>query len=221
MIFGLALSLLGADMAVAGAWPRAPGEVFLSLRGDVEKQAGGSDLDGSVYAEYGLSRRFTLVGQFTTADDAWTPSRAAAGLRFALSPPDAVNRFAVSLGVSAPPDLMGAMTSTRLETGVAWGRGFESRWGGGWATATLRVLFARDEAKPITDLYGLVGLRPADGVMTMFSLGRYADGDGVYWKATPSIGYELRDEVWLVPSLTQEISDDRSTSIGIALWITF
>ena len=116
---------------------------------------------------------------------------------------------------------MGAMTTARLETGVHWGRGFESRWGGGWATASAKLLFARDEKKPITDLYALVGLRPAEGWMAMLSASRYEDGTGVYWKLSPSYGYELRDELWIVPNLTQELSDDRSTSVGLSLWFSF
>ena len=221
LLLAALLALGGGGRAVAGAWPRAPGEVFLSLGAEMEKTGPERDLDASVYGEYGLTDRLTLVGQFTTADQPWTPSRASTALRFALTGPDAVNRFAVSLGVSSPPDLMGAMMGARLEAGVAWGRGFESRWGGGWATATARVMLARDSRQPITDLYGLVGLRPAERWMTMLALGRYADDQGVYWKLTPSVGYELRKGVQIVPSVTQELTDDRSTSLGLSLWLTF
>jgi hypothetical protein len=216
-----ALALLAVGPAAAGPWPREPGETFLALRADVERTAEGPDTDASAYVERGLTRRITLVGQFSTADDPWTPSRAATGLRFALSAPDAVNRFAVSLGVSAPPDLMGAMTSARLEAGLAWGRGFESRWGGGWVTADARFLFARDAKKPITDLAALVGVRPADGWMLMLGGSRYKDPAGVYWKLSPAFGYEVRPELWLVPNFTQELSDDRSASVGLSVWFSF
>jgi hypothetical protein len=210
-----------AGPAAAGAWPRAPGEVFLALRADVERGDGGSDTDASAYGEYGLSRRITLFGQFSSADDPWTPSRAASGARFALGGADAANRFAISLGVSAPPDLTGAMTSARFEAGLHWGRGFESRWGDGWVTASARLLYGRDTRRPITDLYALAGLRPAEGWTAMLSASRYKDGHGVYWKLSPAVGYELRPDVWLVPNLTQELSDDRSTSLGLSLWLSF
>ncbi len=207
--------------ARAGAWPREPGGVFFSVRTDFERSRDGGDLSGSLYGEYDLSKRVTLVGQISNSDEPWTLSRASTAVNIALGRLDAANRFAVSLGVSSPPSLMGAMTGVRLETAVHWGCGFESRWGGGWATATARVLFARDEARPITDLSALVGLRPADRWMTMLSASRYADEDGVYWKVSPSYGYELRDELWIVPNLTQELSDDRSTSVGLSLWFSF
>ncbi len=216
-----ALAFAAAQSALAGAWPREPGGGFVSARSDLETTATGSALSFSLYGEYGLTRRLTLVGQFSNADQPFTPSRAAAGVTFALSPPEAVNRFAVGLGVSTPPDLVGVMTQTRIETSLHWGRGFESRFGGGWMTATARVLFARDEDDPITDLHGLVGLRPAEGWMTMLSASRYEDAKGVYYKVSPSVGFELRDRLWIVPSLSQELSDDRSTGVGAALWFSF
>jgi hypothetical protein len=216
-----ALLAMVAGPATSGAWPRAPGEVFVALRGEVESSDDGPQRSASVYGEYGLTERVTLVAQFDNADDPWTPRRFGSGVQFALSGQDADNRFAVGIGVSTPPDVMGMMTSTRGELSLHWGRGFESRWGGGWATASARVIWGRDTSKPITDLYGLFGLRPAEGIMAMLSGSRYDNGDGVYWKLSPALGYRVRGETWLVPSLTQEFSDDRSTAVGLALWITF
>lgn len=215
------LAVLVAGPAIAGAWPRAPGEVFLSFRGEIETSDEGPQHSASVYGEYGLTGRVTLVAQFDNANDPWTPRRFGSGARFALSAPDAINHFAIGAGVSTPPDVAGAMTSTRGELSLAWGRGFESRWGAGWATATARVIYGRDTDRPFTDLSGLVGVRPTEGRMAMLSASRYADDDGVYWKLSPSLGYEIRRETWLVPSLTQELSDDRSTAVGLALWLTF
>ncbi len=216
-----AVTLAAAASAEAGAWPREPGGGFLSLRADYETSRDGPAPSASLYGEYGLTRRLTLVGQLSNADQPFTVSRAAVGVSFALSSDDAVNRFAVGLGVSTPPDLEGVMTETRLETALHWGRGFDSPLGGGWATATVRVLFARDEYRPITDLSGLIGLRPAEGWMTMLSASRYEDEKGVYYKVSPSVGYELRDSLWVVPSLTQELSEDLSTGVGLALWFSF
>lgn len=212
---------LPAAAALAGAWPRAPGEIFLALRGEIETSDDGPQRNGSVYGEYGLTRRITLVAQFDTANDPWTPQRFGGGAQIALSGPDASNRFAIGFGVSTPPDVMGAMLATRGELSLHWGRGFDSRWGAGWATASLRAIYGRDTRRPITDLYGLVGVRPQKDRMAMLSASRYDNGDGVYWKLSPALGYRLRGETWLVPSLTQEFSDDRSTAVGLALWLTF
>lgn len=218
----LALCLLAAGPAWGGAWPRPPGEVFLSLRFDRDQPAQGEASNSvSAYGEYGLSARWTLIGQFSNSTQPWTPSRAAIGLNFALSTPDATNRWAVGFGVSTPPDVMGAMMEARGEVSLHWGRGFESRWGGGWATATFRALYGMDTARPITDVSALVGLRPREGWMVMLSAGRYEDDEGTYIKATPSLGYELRPKLWLVPHVMHEFTDDRSTGVGVSVWWSF
>lgn len=205
----------------AGAWPREPGAAFISQRFDYDRSWRESEASASFYGEYGLTRRFTLVGQLSNEDQPWTVSRASLGLNYAIGRLDASNKLAVSLGVSTPPNLMGVMTETRIETGVHWGRGFESRWGGGWATASARVLFARDNDRPITDFSALVGLRPKDGWMAMLGASRYRDEEGTYLKVTPSVGYELRDRLWVVPGVSFELTDDRSTGVGVAFWFSF
>jgi hypothetical protein len=210
-----------AGAALAGAWPREPGGVFLSQRFDYDRSWREQEVSAAIYAEYGLTRRLTLIGQLSNEDEAFTVSRSGVALNVALGPLDAANRFAVSLGVSTPPSVMGVMTERRIETGLYWGRGFESRWGGGWATATAKALFARDEEDPITDLSALVGVRPRDGWMAMLSTSRYRDAGGIYTKVTSSLGYEVRDRLWLVPSVTQEVTDDRSTGVGVAVWFSF
>lgn len=219
--FALLSTLAGAGPAASGAWPREEGGYFLSLRTDVRDGPDGWSPSVSFYGEYGLTPRITLVAQASNDDAPWTATRTGASVRFALSPLDATNRFAISLGVSSPPTMLGMMTETRLEAAVHYGRGFDSRWGPGWATATFKVMFAADDAQPLTDLYGLVGVRPRDGWMTMLSASRFEDDGRTYYKLSPSIGYELRDELWLVPNLTQELNDDRATSLGVSLWWSF
>jgi hypothetical protein len=217
----LLATLAGAGPAAPSAWPREVGGYFLSLRTDATNGPDGWSPSVSIYGEYGLTPRITLVAQASNDDEPWTATRAGTSIRFALSPLDATHRFAVSLGVSSPPTMLGMMTETRLEAAVHYGRGFDSRWGPGWATGTVKVLFAADDAQPLTDVYGLVGLRPREGWMTMLAASRFKDDGGTYYKLSPSIGYELRDELWLVPSVTQELNDDRSTSVGLSIWWSF
>ena len=210
-----------AGGSLAGAWPREPGGAFVSQRFDHERSGRDGQTSAAIYGEYGLTRRVTLVGQLSNEDEPFTVSRSGFALNLALGRLDAVHRFAVSLGVSTPPTMLGAMTERRIETGFYWGRGFESRWGGGWATATAKVLFARDQERPITDLSALVGVRPREGWMVMLGGGRYRDDQGTYDKLTSSLGYEVRERLWVVPSVTQEFTDDRTTGVGVAIWFSF
>lgn len=227
--------------ASAGAWPREPGKYFVSIRSDYETRSGA--FRTAIYGEYGLTRRITLG--FTANDgppdkakqdeyewqlehgDAlvlFPPSRRRIGsfVKVAVGPMEGTNRFALSLGASAPPDQVGLMAEYRVEAAAHWGRGFSSRWGDGWATATAKVIFAKDEDEPITDLNGLVGLKPRENLMAMLSLGRYADAAGVTWKLSPSVGYRPHEKLWVVPGLAVGFGDGESElGLSLGLWLTF
>lgn len=232
--------LLHALPAHAGAWPREPGKYFVSLRSDYD--IGSGEFRTAIYGEYGFTRRITLG--FTASDgppdaakqeeyewqlengDAlllFPPSRRRVGgfVQLAIGSLDAANRFAVSLGAAAPPDQYGVMTEHRIELAGHWGRGFSSRWGDGWTTATAKVALARDEDQPIIDLYGLVGLKPAAGWMAMVSASRFADEDGTTWKLSPSAGYQPHEKLWIVPSVTQSFGNSSESAIGLSLWLSF
>jgi hypothetical protein len=235
------LSLLSAAPAIAGAWPREPGKIFVSIRGDYETGTG--ETRTKLYGEYGLTRRITFGFEASDGppDEAkqeeyewqlehgdalvlFPPSRRRVGsfVNVAIGPLETTNRFAVSLGASAPPDQYGLMMEYRIEAAAHWGRGFSSRWGDGWATATAKVIVAKDEDEPITDFHGLVGLKPRDGWMGMLSLGRYTDESGTTWKVSPSIGYRPHEKVWVVPTLTYGFGDgDSETAFGLGFWLSF
>jgi hypothetical protein len=221
------LLCLAATPAASGAWPRAEGEKFLSARTDFNVNDMGAPIAASVYGEYGLRNRITLIGQFSSADAPWLGSRASLSVQYALSPEHWRHKFAISGGVSAPPDTMGLMLDTQIETALHWGLGFESRYGPGWATITARVLQPialqpSTDTKIITDVYGVVGVRPQEGWMTMISTSRYENSDGVTWKVSPSMGYELREKAWIVPNVTREFGGgDDQTTLGLAIWLTF
>lgn len=223
----VALLCVLAAPALSGAWPRAVGEKFLSARTDFNVNDLGKPVTASVYGEYGLSKRITLIGQYSSADSPWLGSRASLAVQYALSPEDWRHKFAFSAGVSAPPEGTGMMLETYVESSLHWGIGFESRYGDGWATITAKALqplalHPEADTKIITDIYGLVGVRPREGWMTMVSASRYENGDGVTWKVSPSMGYELREKAWIVPNVTREFGGgEDQTTFGLSVWLTF
>jgi hypothetical protein len=219
----LLAALLAAGPAWSGAWPREPGGIFLSFRVQ-------DDGEAALYGEYGLSRRVTLGGQFGTGerheavhDDLPPPQdgRVSAFARLAIGPLDAAHRFAVSAGISAPPDTLAMATGPRLEAGLHWGWGFESTLGGGWATASARVLSDPEQDRSITDLSALIGLRPVPRTMAMIGLSRWQEDDGTYWKISPSAGYEVRPDVWLVPQVSRDFGDASDTTFSLSVWLSF
>ena len=208
------VGLAWAACAEAGAWPREPGATFLSARRDFGAEGG-----TALYGEYGLTRRITLGGQWSDGTE-WTLPRTGAFVNVAIGDLGAQHRFAVSLGVSTTPDMLVVQEEARLDLGLHWGRGFESRFGGGWTTASY-LIHLRSEGDAIHDLYGTVGVRPREGWMAMLSASRYDDGEGVYRKLTPAVGYEIRKDVWGIVQVTRELGKDRTTALGLSLWWSF
>lgn len=222
----LALALLLGAPALptalaAGAWPREVGGVFLSLRRDWERAGGARERSASAYGEYGLTERITLGGQWSDHSSIWTLPRAGGFLRVALGDPAAANRFAASLGLSTVPDMPMAGAEARLDLGLHWGRGFASRFGAGWATASYIRRVSLGGAAGIDDLSGTIGLRPRDGVMAMLSASRYRDAGGTHDKLAPALGLRLRDGVWAVGTYTHQVGGGERRALGLSLWLDF
>jgi hypothetical protein len=207
--------------AEAGAWPRPVGKTFLSLRRDWERSGDGRERSTSVYGEYGLTERVTLGGRWSDHSSVWTFARTGGFVRLALGDLEAANRFAVSLGASTVPDLYMAEEETRIDLGAHWGRGFETRLGGGWATASYVRRISPSGAPGIDDLYGTVGLRPWEGGMVMLSASHYRDEGGTTRTLAPALGVALREGVWAVGTYTHEIGGRDLRAFGLGLWLEF
>jgi hypothetical protein len=223
VLFATIASVLPGD-ALAGAWPREPGKFFLSLRTEIENTEQGNSRSRSIYGEYGLTPRFTLGGQFSQSNLVETRPRALVFGRFAIGNLKAADRFAIGLGASVATDsedALDALYTARAETALYYGRGFGSRFGDGWLALSARLMVEYDNVNLITDFGALIGLRPYDGWMTMLSLSSYSDEDGTYRKLSPSVGYQLRDNVWGVLQVTQQISGGSDSAVGLSVWINF
>ena len=144
----LLLLILPACMAHAGPWPRAEGEVFLSL--SAERDRDGNSYTG-LYGEYGLRSRQTLG--FELGHSNAGESSVMIWWQRALDDGDGPNRFAISsgIGVLERDDKLVALA----QVGASWGRGFDSLpWlgdvpGGGWLAVDARIKLANsDEEEP-------------------------------------------------------------------------
>lgn len=138
---GLLLSILLANAALAGPWPRAPGGVFLALSTEQDRD---ENSYSSLYGEYGLSPRTTLG--FELGHSNAGESSLMLWLQRALDRGDGPNRWTLAGG--------GGMLERDGEylplaqIGAAWGRGFDSVPGlqripgGGWLALETRVKVA-------------------------------------------------------------------------------
>ena len=192
----LILTLFPA-LAVAGPWPRSPGEIYVFTG-----HQGGSDGWTGLYAEYGLGRGLTFgldAGGHVTGLPYYlatgytvrqTDGRLRAFLRAPLSLPTTAPawtepwRFAGEIGIGRDFLDEGGHIN-RLGFGTSVGRGFSTPLGDGWITLDLRAAFAEDAATR-TNLGAVVGLKPDPGIaIELAAFGEHQDRFD--WQAGPTL----------------------------------
>lgn len=220
LILGLALTL--SEIATAGPWPRGEGQTFLSFGSivSVERAPFGGDLQtyDTLYLEHGLPRALTF-GLDAGVNDMGEIT-AFAFLRAPILRQSETHLFAVRLGGGAvgptsnlEPMIMG---------GLAWGRGFETRLGNGWATldTQLHLLPTRDEIVLKSDL--TVGLKPTDRwkVMAQIQSGAYPSSDP-FVRLAPSVAYQVRPGWHLTLGAQAGLINDDRVAVTLGTWIEF
>lgn len=192
----LALTLaLSGTAATAGAWPRGEGNFFLSTT--QQTSTGGrsfvtavGDIRNytSLYAEYGVSERLTagLEAGYGTDRDNTTAS----ALVFARLPVWSPGEHKVSADFG-----LGWITSdqdgeqVRIRPGLAWGRGFESDWGGGWLGMESTLEYRSPDSETIFKADFTAGLKPTESWMLIGQLqtGIYPDNEDPLVRFAPSV----------------------------------
>lgn len=219
----------GADRAVAGAWPRARGETFVSVAqgmstGATTLLAATVDLRSwsSVYAEHGLTERLTLgldagLGQGRDA-------RVETALVFARLPvwSPGAHRVAVDLGLGTLV-ATDEERQTRLRAGLAWGRGIAAgRHGGGWL-GMEGALELREPAGAVAAKADFTaGWKPNDRWMAIAQVqtGAYPDVGGIV-RLAPSLVRRVSARSHLQLGVTAEIVGERALGLSGAVWFDF
>lgn len=120
----LAALCLAAGAATAGPWPREKGALFLSFSHEAE--GGGAEGWTALYAEYGLTPRWTLGLDLGNGPETQT------GMVFvqrAVGRQDGPGRLSFSSGLGLQ---MGAAPQAFGMMGAAWGRSLGTPLGPGW-----------------------------------------------------------------------------------------
>ena len=117
-----------APAVLAGAWLREHKSVFTAIGVTVRTDMLVLETENKFYLEYGLSRRVTLGLDYNEIPG--QSGHALAFFRLPLGPTDRPARYAVELGLGKH-HLQGERSNMYKFT-LAFGRGFESRWGNGW-----------------------------------------------------------------------------------------
>lgn len=223
----LALGLtLAAGAATAGAWPRPQGDYFLSLSS--QTSTGGrsfvtaiGDIRSytSLYGEYGVTDRLTagIDAGFGSGQD----NAAASALVFARlpvwSPGD--QKVAADFGI-------GWITSDqdgdqlRLRPGIAWGRGFESGWGGGWLGMESSLEYRTPDSEMIFKADFTAGLKPTDSWMLIGQLqtGIYPDNEDPLIRLAPSVVRRLGPRLHMQLGAVIDIFGGDGIGVKASFW---
>lgn len=219
---------LSAFRAEAGAWPREEGKTFVSLSqvfttGTQSLLAPTETLTSysSIYAEYGLTGTLTIG--FDAAYGAGPEARLATGIAFVRRPiweSPSGHRFAADFGVGWRTE--SGDQDVRLRPGVAWGRGFETAWGGGWMgiDASAELMLPSDDTAFKADF--TTGLKPSDDwtVILQVQSGRYP-GSGAIVRLAPSVVRAIGERSHVQLGLDATVLGDDSIGVKLATWFSF
>ena len=233
LLLALLAGLWPPSPAQAGAWARAPGELFLSfssnMQGSVTDLAGGmSALDryDSAYLELGLGHRLTFgaeLGRGTVTHEALV------FLRYTLTPDDARMQLAVDFG-AGQRRVAGNEDATLLRLGLSLGRGFAldpPDWlplpvSGGWMA--LDGTAVQDLAVETTrwKVEATLGLTAWDRHSLMLQLvAEEWPGQDVTWGINPSVVFALGAATSLELGLRATFAEVPQYGLELGLWHRF
>jgi hypothetical protein len=212
----------GVVTAQAGAWPRDQGAVFISISADQTRK--------QIYAEYGLRGDWTLGAEVSMPRGRRLPDvtqfvhhpvwRGSGGA--ILSAGIAVDLRETT--AAAMDSKLKGVAETAVRAGLFWGKGFDTRFGSGWATIEAQV-----ERLVTTDwledglAYKLdlgVGLKPSAQWMLI--------GQAQLWRrgASQSLRIETSAALKLGPthvvvSPSVGVVGVKERRVKLALWVAF
>lgn len=223
------LLLAGAGPASAGAWPREQGKTFLSLSQvfttEVETLIAPGQMVtsySSLYAEYGLTEKLTIG--LDAGYGAGPDSGVSTGVAFARYPvweSTGGQRVALDFGVGWRSDAEQGQ-DLRLRPGIAWGMGFDSRWGQGWLGIEASANFLVPSGQQIYKADFTAGIKPNDQWMLIGQIqtGRYPGTEALI-RIAPSVVRAITPSTHLQLGVEGTVLGDDLIGAKLALWLEF
>lgn len=216
MLRWLTLLLLLLPVCVqAGAWPRGKGNVFVTTSAYLTYSGGGVPAGfGAIYLEWGATDKLTFgldMGRGVSGK-----SKIVAFARYPIGKQDKKNRFALELGV-------GQLASGKvLRPGISFGRGFQSKLGGGWISIDTVAEIGLESG--FTDLKTdiTIGLQPRPKLKTMvqFQAG-LRENDPAFLRIVPSIVWEMKEKRHMELGVTHGLIGPKETGLKFSIWREF
>ena len=190
--------------ASAGAWPREVGTSFLSLSYTLSDDMNlpGVDPEGytALYYEIGVTPRLTFGLDAGRAQNG--EYSAILFARRALDFELFGGRTALQAGAGMAE--IGGTSDTLVEFGASWGKGLETRFGGGWLGLDSKLHYFTQAEEFAAKLDMTVGVKPNDRTMLILQLQAAS-----YPGADPSLA--------LVPSIVRRVGARYHFELGLDL----
>ncbi len=218
LLAGLALFI--AAPAMAGPWAREAGSAFLSFSTEITLNRDDPlllpEYDATLYGQLGLGRRFSLGVDLYQGPESRTYL---VFVERALRPGDARHQFALRLGAGTGDNGRGG--ASLLLLGAAWGLGFDSRWGGGWAVVDAQVRNRSDGGDEIK-VDATLGLRPWEdwAVIGQLQAAEYPESDPTL-RLQGTVLRRLNDRFSLEAGIVHGVHNTAQTGLKLGLWTEF
>ena len=208
-------ALMLASHASAGAWLREQGTGFLSYSG-VYKDNG--QLDGTLYAEYGLRPKLTL-GLKIDVDMTSGRMGDGTGFLFARKPIKTEKRnykLAYELGIGST---FGSVETPLIRTGLSYGRGVTLWDKNGWLAIDGAYEIAMDDGEDTAKLDTTFGLSLNDRFKVMMQVFVSQTESTVSTTLAPSVIWQPKPDA---PSYQLGIEEQNGTfAIKLGMWRSF
>ncbi len=214
-VLALPLTQIWASPAVAGAWPRGKGNVFLSFHAqkDPADWRGLPTLSG--YLEYGLSDIWTLGGkleydltrQAVSDGEVFARWHGAGGATWQK----AVSVTVAGLATGAP----------RIVPAFHLGRGLETPFGNGWTDMTFKADLPLEKGERALGLVAQLGVKPRERWMAMLTLDVFASEADVYTKLIPALAWQIKPGRHLNMEWSETVTPVRESKLSLGLWMEF
>lgn len=217
-----AILTAAATQAAAGPWARGEDRTFLSFSYEMSVDPDDPFLalnhELLFYGERGLSPRLSFVLD-GAADITGDERSLVAALNLSLAAPGAVHQVALLAGFGTTRDARGAESFPVV--GGSWGRGFDTRWGGGWTTIEAQYRAAGD-FRALTKVDLTLGLRPT-GKSLVYGQLRLADsaGSDATARLTATLVLDVTETMKAELGLLYGIRNDDMVGVRSGLWLDF
>ena len=212
---GVALCLIGAGSARAGAWMREDGRVFLSVKTTLRHVDGLLRQENDVYLDYGLGPKLGVGASLLQTSP--ESGHALVFLRLPLGNTDGPSRMAAELGLGA--HMTAGQWAPMYKLVLAWGRGLNLRRANGWIQVEGAVEHRAGTGPPLYKLDLVLGQSDGGRLRPMVGLGLTGgSGRPVEWSASAALLIEGgKKTTWLIGT---EVKQSRF-GLTLGMWRDF